>query len=140
MAYCTRADLEQRIPLARLVELTDDDGTGMVDQDRIDEAIGAAQGEVDGYLAERYPVPLDPVPPLVKAACADIAIYHLYSRTQDEIPETRKDRYAAAVRLLEKLAAGTVSLGLASPPAQTGGGMVVASGERLFPDEELDRY
>ena len=139
--HLTEDEVAHLLVGAHLVELTDDDALGVVDQGRVDEAISAAQGEVDGYLAERYTVPLSPVPPLVKAACEDIAIYNLYSRTQDEIPESRKTRYAGAVRLLEKLASGAISLGIADPPEPAAAdNLTVSAGERIFPDDVLDTY
>ena len=46
----------------------------------IDEAIADADGEIDGYLAKRYAVPLAPVPKVINKFSKDIALYNLMSR------------------------------------------------------------
>ena len=46
----------------------------------IDEAIADADGEIDGYLAKRYRVPLSPVPKVINKFSKDIAVYNLFSR------------------------------------------------------------
>lgn len=43
----------------------------------IDEAIADADGEIDGYLAKRYAVPLAPVPKVINKFSKDIALYNL---------------------------------------------------------------
>ena len=139
--YCTTDDLILTIDEVRLIELTDDDGLGSLNQARVDEAIATAGGEVDGYLQERYTVPLNPVPPIIKGACRDIALYNLYSRKYDELPEVRKQRYDNAIKLLVNLARGTVSLGVASPPAETQEEtMQVQTPTAIFGADELAKY
>ena len=46
----------------------------------IDAAIADADGEIDGYLAKRYAVPLAPVPKVINKFSKDIAVYNLFSR------------------------------------------------------------
>jgi len=139
--YCTLDNLKLAIDEARLLELTDDENLGAINQARIDEAISTAQGEVDGYLQERYDVPLSPVPPLITGACVDVALYHLYSRRMETLPEIRSKRYDNAVRLLLRIADGKLSLGIAVPPEETNSGKVlVTASTRIFPDTELDKF
>jgi len=137
--YCTLDDLKLAIDEERLIELTDDDRQGTVDASRVDDAISAAQGEVDGYLQERYDVPLDPVPALVKGACRDITVYHLYSRKVEEVPEVRQKRYDNAIKLLTKIAAGQISLGVATPPEESGSEPMRTSAPAVFFDN-LDKF
>ena len=40
----------------------------------IDEAIADADGEIDGYLAKRYAVPIDPAPKILNKLSKDIAV------------------------------------------------------------------
>jgi phage gp36-like protein len=105
------------LPEERIIELTDDEDTGSVNQARVDEAIAQADSEIDGYLGERYAVPLSPVPPVIRKLSVDMAVYHLYSRRAEDIPETRRDRYRHAVRFLEGVSRGSVSLGLDPAPS-----------------------
>lgn len=139
--YCTFDDLKLVIDEDRLIELTDDDGLGAVNLDRINDAVDTAQGEVDGYLQERYSVPLSPVPALIKGACRDIAVYHLYSRKMDEAPEIRQKRYDNATKLLSKLASGVLSLGVAAPPDETAAEtMRLNAPDAIFGKTELDKF
>ena len=46
----------------------------------IDEAIADADGEIDGYLAKRYAVPISPAPKIINKCSKDIAVYNLFSR------------------------------------------------------------
>ncbi len=139
--YCNLDDLKSAIEEQRLIELTDDDALGEINQGNIDGAINRAQGEIDGYLAERYAVPLDPVPALIMGACVDVAIYNLYSRKMDDAPDLRQKRYDNAIALLTKIKAGKLSLGVTDPPEEENGSVLqVSAPEPLFPASELDKF
>lgn len=135
MVYCTLADIEKAIEYRSLIDLTDDEGLQEVDQGRIDEAVSTAQGEVDGYLQERYQVPLSTVPSLIRGATVDLAIYNLYSRKFDQVPEVRQKRYDAAIKRLEQIAAGRIGLGIATPPEESQAeGMILSAPAKVFGD------
>lgn len=126
MAYATLEDMKKLIPLESLMQLSDDEGLGAVNQSRVDEAIASADAEIDAYLGGRYAVPLaGPVPDVIRKVSIDMAVYNLYSRRVEEMPPVRLERYKSAVRMLESIAKGIVSLGVdaavASPVNDTGG-------------------
>ena len=122
MSYSTIEDIKKLIPEVMLIQLTDDESTGAMGAARVAEAIAQADGEIDSYCAARYAVPFTAAPATVKKCSVDMAIYNLYSRRVEKIPETRADRYKNAVRLLEGIAKGAISIGIdASLPAPTGG-------------------
>jgi len=114
LAYCTIDEISNQVEEARLVQLTDDEGTGAVAEDRITQAVADADNEIDGYLGLRMELPLASVPDSLRRISTDIAVYNLYSR-RDRIPEHRAERYRNAVRFLEGVAAGKISLGSADP-------------------------
>lgn len=116
MAYCTVDDLKAAVPENVLVQLTDDEDTEEMGDSAVASAIAAADAEIDSYCGARYAVPFTTVPAVIKTCSVDMAIYHLYSRTQETMPETRAARYKNAVRLLDAIAKGTVSLGTAATP------------------------
>lgn len=132
MAYSTVDDIVKLIPESTLVELTDDGATGSVDEAVAAEAISQADAEIDSYCGGRYGVPLSPAPELVRKLSADIAIYHLYSRRVAQMPEARRDRYRDAVRLLESIARGTVTLGAAASAADVTETNRTDGGENTF--------
>lgn len=121
MPYCTIEDIKKLLPEADLVQLTDDEGAGTINPQRLEEAIAQADAEIDAYLSGKYAVPLAPVPALVKKLSADIAVYNLYSRRLEQIPETRAERHRNAVRMLEGIARGTISVGAATAPTPSAG-------------------
>ncbi|SOZ12080.1 gp436 family protein [Cupriavidus taiwanensis] len=116
MAYATRDDMATRFGEDELIELTDRDRNGAVDELALSGALDDASAELDSYLAGRYAVPLAQAPRFLAGLCCDIARYRLCgsgTRTTDDINE----RYRNAIRFLEKVASGAVSIG---PVAGTG--------------------
>lgn len=121
MAYSSLEDLKKAIPETNIIQLTDDEGLGSVNQNRVDEAIAYADQMIDGYLRGRYTTPLSPVPGLIKKLSVDLAVFHLYSRRLElEMPEAMMQRYKSAVKVLEQIQKGIVSLGI--EPADDGPG------------------
>ena len=112
MAYCTLDDIKtNRIPEETLVMLTDDGNLGVVDTAVVAGAISDADEVIDGFARGRYPLPLNPVPGIVRTWSMDIATYGLYGRRPAfEPPKTVADRYATALKLLEKVQDGKFKL------------------------------
>ena len=115
MAYSTIADIELALPEDKLIDLTDDEGINAVDDTKITQAITGADGEIDGYLAERHTTPLSTVPTLIKGWSIDIAIYKLYQRRMEEIPDTRDKAYSRAIKKLERISEGKMKLPIDVP-------------------------
>jgi len=141
MPYCTQADIERQLDFQTLVQLADDLGVGSVDSAVVDRAISDADATIDAYCQGRYSTPIDPVPDKVRQVSVDIAIYNLYSRRGDVVPEVRKDRYREAIRFLERVAAGQISLGAATPaPETTNNGVDMDQSDRLFTRDKMGGY
>lgn len=139
MAYCTLEDILKKIPEATVIQLTDDEGAGEINVARVDEAIEGADSEVDGYCGSRYAVPFNPVLPIIAKLAVDLAIYSLYERVVETIPETRKKQRDDAIRLLERIADGRVQLGStgAEPPAAPQGRPSFSGPDRQFTRDNL---
>lgn len=103
MPYATRQDLIDRFGVEEMTQLTDRDGSGTLDPALLDRALATADGLIDGYLAGRYALPLDPVPAPLAVIAADLARYELYD---DAVPDLVRDRRDAAIARLKDLAAG----------------------------------
>ncbi|TAN40792.1 MAG: DUF1320 domain-containing protein [Nitrospirae bacterium] len=110
MAYCTLDDIKGLLNTEIIMQLTDDENAGAIVESRVIAAIVDADAEIDGYCGVRYTVPFSSVPALIKKLSVDIAIYNLYSRKVDEVPEARKDRYNAAIVKLKDISKGIVRL------------------------------
>jgi len=141
MAYSTKSDILEQLDEETLIQLTDDDGQGLVDDDKVTRAIADADATVDAYCQGRYSVPIDPVPDKVRQVSVDLAIYNLYSRRDDTAPETRKDRNKEAIRFLEKVADGKIDLGSAAPaPETTGDAVDIDYNDRIFTRDKLKGF
>jgi len=102
-------DLQQRFSGHELVQLSDRAGTGDADLAIIEMALADAAAEINGYLAGRYALPLTVTPPIINRVACDIARYRLYDQAA---PESVRERYEDARRLLEAVASGKAKLGL----------------------------
>ena len=95
----------------------------------INEKLLDAESMVNGYLATRYQVPLATVPRLVMGAACDIARYALYD---DLATEQIGQRHKDAVKLLESIGAGRISLGIdtsGNKPTGTSGAQIESAGK-----------
>jgi len=129
MTYAIQSDLETRIGLQKLIELTDEDQLGVVNAAAVAIVLKDTDAEINSFLAGRYTLPLaQSSDELVRLACA-IAHYHL-SPAED----TAKDGYSAAISKLRDISAGRASLGIdqASQPVKVAGGATISSGGRDF--------
>ncbi len=142
MAYSTIDDIRKLVPEDELTALTDDESLGAVDQGRVTEAIEQADAEIDSYCAVRYMVPVSPVPGLLKKFSVDIAVYSLYSRAVQSVPEVRSERYRSAVRQLEGISKGTLTLGVreAQPSEVTGAETNMRSDTAVFTRKGMEGF
>jgi phage gp36-like protein len=134
--YCTLQDLIDRFGEDELVRLsTEANSLGefptTINQVQVDRAIADAEATIDSYLAGRYPLPLAQIPPVLNRHACDMARYFL----QDRSPlEEVKNRYSDAIRFLEKVASGAITLGIDSlgNRPETNDGAVIQSGGSVF--------
>jgi len=126
MAYCSLEDLKKALPEASLIQLTDDESLGAVNEERVSEAISKADGEIDGYIGGRYSVPLSTVPDVIRRCSVSIAVYLLYTRTMEDVPDTRRGDYKDALRILERIQDGKMTLNL-SDSSDFAFGVVISS-------------
>ena len=140
--YITQSDLEKRLSQRRVIELTADEGEQSANTENLNAVIDQSEGEADGYIGSRYPVPLDPVPPVVKAFVLDIAVYRLKGRRQGvEEGSDAHRRYQDALKFFEKISKGIISLGANTPaPKTTSHTVKISSSARIFTDKTLEGF
>lgn len=166
MAYCTIEDIKAIINEDVLLQLTIDTGVAvtwamvalaiagdpLVDlsaeeaaaataaASALVEAIDNADSMIDGYAASRYQTPFNPLPRLIHVISLDIAIYNLYSR-RENVPEIREKRYKDAVKLLDRLVDGKLTIGEVDKPVVEASGVIKSTSRpKLFGQETLDNY
>jgi len=146
MGYCENADVRAMLKDDALNTIIGTDYIGDPDEREskilplISAAITDAGAEIDGYLAKRYPLPLSHVPQALNKFAKDIAVYNLYSRIGINEGDREKNilnRYKAAVRFLELVADGTVSIGTPDPATAAHAGFKVDSPPRVFGRDKL---
>jgi phage gp36-like protein len=145
MAYSTLNDFLEQLAEIELVNLTDDNGLGVVDQARIDWAIAKADAVIDAHMpAGKYVLPFSPVPALARSFSVDLGIFNLFARRPNvgDIPEAIKEQRNAALAYLKRVQAGEAGMGAdaATPAASsTSVDMLVSSNDRIFPASLLER-
>jgi phage gp36-like protein len=113
MPYCLLADLKNQIPEEKIIDLTDDEGAGIINEARVTEAIAKADALIDSYCGQVATVPFVTVPAVIKQHSITLAIYYLYTR-RAVAPELIKDNYKDAIKHL-----GDISTGKAALPPTT---------------------
>jgi phage gp36-like protein len=139
--YLTRAEYLTRFGEIETVRLTDEARDGTVDFEKLDAAITGAEEIVEGYLANRYPLPLASTPELVKELVADLARERLHK----DRPTPAVTEAANRARLmLRDLSAGRMTLLLedivAESHAPSTPRIALASNGPVFNREKLARY
>lgn len=142
--YNAKADILGEVAERTLIQLTDDEKLGTVNDDRITSALTRSAAMIDGYCGKRYEVPFDPslgFMDFIKSLDLDIAIYNLFSR-KENVPENRKDRYKNAEKTLVQIAEGKVTLGAADkkPEVFSSATPEVLSGGRTFSRNSLKGF
>jgi phage gp36-like protein len=139
MTYAVQADLVERFGELEMVQLTDRQGLGIIDADVLDRALQDADAEINGYIGSRVTLPLTSVPKILVGYACDIARYKLYA---DDPIENVRNRYKDAIRFLELVGQGKLSLGVTTEnePVATAGGVKASTPCSVFNDSSLAGY
>lgn len=104
MLYATQDSLVKRYSENLIAALA-----GQEADKKVQEALEDASQTIDSYLAGRYSLPLNTVPAVLERHCCYLARYFLEKNRATE--QARRD-YEDSIKFLEKVATGTISLGL----------------------------
>lgn len=134
--YATQQNLVDRFGTTELAQITDRANGAAIDATVVAKALADADGEINGYLAIRYALPLNPVPTVIERMACDIARYYLY---EDRVTETVKTRYDAAIKFLTNVSKGVVTLGVDASSAEPAAADSVQfeAGQKVFAREDL---
>jgi len=142
MRYLTRPAIDAAIPANTLIELTNDDPAA----DAPDEGVLAAVVDhceelVDGYLRNRIDLPFAEVPSILRGIALDIVRHALYlRRPEGAVPDTVKASYANAIKLLETIRDGRITIGdqTTGKPAPEPGKIRVRARKQRFAGREWE--
>ena len=137
--YCALADILKQIPEEVILQLTDDANMGVVNQEVVDEAIANAGAVIDGYCSARYTIPFATVPAIIKPIAVDLAVYNLYARRVETMPDVREANQKNAIKLLSDISKGAIRLGAEAVTAATSTQQSpqVTSNGRLFSRDKM---
>jgi phage gp36-like protein len=129
MAYCTQADLLLEKPEKDLIQLTDDEGEGIIHQGRLSAAVAKADAKIDSLLSEVADVPFATIPPIVKEWSKSLAIYYLYFR-KDAVEDKMQKAVDRIFAEIQKVVDGDAGI-----PSDTGE-TIDSGGISFFPTRE----
>lgn len=146
--YCSLEDLTGRMSEDKILELVDFESTGDINgteaQKRLNDALSDADAEINSYCQRRYQVPFEPVPDFIKKLAIDITLYNLFSLRgfdEDSPDKVIADRYKGAVKTLENLAKGIVTIGQPETlPTDTVNRPSITGPDRVFSREKMSGY
>ena len=135
MSYATQDDLIDRYGERLLVDLTDREevATGAIDADAVTQALEHASAEIDGYLLNRYKLPLSTIPPTVVDLACVLSIWRLHAH---EPSEKIAADFKEAQKRLREIATGVFALAAAGVESPTTGGSGARTTDRPRPFTE----
>jgi phage gp36-like protein len=139
MPILTRTELETRLGVETVKQLTDLENLGVANAARVDAALADAEAEVMGYVraATSEAIP-DPAPDTLKRLVAIVAHYNLWQRQCKEDSPVYI-AYRDAVRELRDIATGKVVLFGSATGAAVPRGAAAWAPDRQMTDDMLAR-
>jgi phage gp36-like protein len=110
MLYCSKQGLIDRFSEDELIQLTDRDSSGVINDEVLNRAIEDASTEMDAYLS-RFNFTADNLPKSLKPLACNIARYYLYD---EEPTEHITTRYNNAIKFLKSVNEGKITIGTTS--------------------------
>lgn len=107
MPYCTKQNMIDRFSELELIQLTDRANLDVINDTVLNQALSDADAEINAYLTA-YSLPLSTVPANLVRIAGDIARYYLFD---DQATEQVKTRYNDAIKYLQMIGKGQISLG-----------------------------
>lgn len=137
--FANLAAMQARFEERDLVQLTDEAGTGEIDQPRVDRALSSADTLITSYIAARH---RDTAALAGHELLADIACDYAFSLLwRSELPDWVLLRRKDAIARLEAIAKGTIKLDAGEETAAPRPGQILTSGpERRLSRDSLDGF
>lgn len=143
MRYCTLDDLQLAIPRVTLIQLSNDDPLATdIDADVVERAVSQGEELIDAALRGRYQLPVSQDSTVLRELAVNLARHWLYARRPEggELPDAVVRTHSAALKILESIRTGALSLGLATgASAPEPAKFKVRASRRRFGDDTLDR-
>jgi len=142
MAYIEIDDLYDLISEEDLVQLTDDDRVGEVNEDLVSGVIAAAESRIENYAGRHYTLPLT-ADDDVKRMAVVIAAHMVYQRRRGKVPDHIKEQYDEVMTLLKDVSKGKAILpgqAAATTPQDNVSRAEVTKDDRVFTKDTLKGF
>ncbi len=125
MRYASIEDMSRALGADTLRAIADHDGDRVADDDVVLRALDEASALADTYIPREISphIPADAIPMALRRAVVIVASTYL-REARDMMTDDARASYAAVIRWLERIAAGTASLGVTVPPGADDGSSV----------------
>lgn len=120
--YCAITDIQDSISEKVLVDLVNDETAAWHDftdpedplSKRVLKVIADVDEEINGYLRQRFALPLPQNVGILNKIAIDISVFYLYSRrpSRNGLPERLERAYERRISQLKDIQKGTISLGV----------------------------
>lgn len=110
MPYLTTEAYILRFGEPETTRVTDEARTGAPDLSKVEAALADSSEIIDGYVSNRYELPIDPVPAVLDRICGDLAREMLHRTRPVEAVTLAADR---ARSMLKDIGAGRMKLPIA---------------------------
>ena len=125
--YATKNDIVGLYGPTLLDLIADRDNDGRAEDVVVAAALTSATEEINGFISQRYVLPIDPPPPMFKQFCIDMAVYRMTPLDDARTEEMRK-RYDDCIKRLTMIANGDLGLGLPEDEEPVPGGVALTAG------------
>lgn len=119
--YATKTDIVNLYGAMLLDLIADRNNDGRSEDSVVAAALTASTEEINGFLSQRYTLPIEPTPPMFKQFCIDMAVYRMTPLDDARTEEMRK-RYDDAIKRLTMIANGDLGIGIPEDEVDQPGG------------------
>ena len=148
MPYSTLDDLKKALPVQTLLQLCDDDNVGVIvtsppntAYNNIVHAIEQADNLIDSYVGDRYDIPEEDVPGVIRDASVNLAICFLFDRKREmDVPDGVERRRKAAITWLKDVQSKKASIPELKESRNPMYSVSKTEDDRMFTDTILDQY
>lgn len=110
--FATVEAMKSKFGEKELIELTDNEAPYQdeINLDKLNAALSEANSEIEGYLAARYALPLQLVPPFLESIACHMTRFHAMTGAMSD-NDPIKTRYDNAIKTLKEISKGLIALG-----------------------------
>ncbi|OTG87697.1 hypothetical protein B9T31_04150 [Acinetobacter sp. ANC 4558] len=110
--FATVQSMLEKFGERELIQLTDtqEPYTDQINLIKMQAALDEANSEIEGYIAGRYSLPLQTIPPFLQSLACHMARYHACTGAMSDNDPIRT-RYENAIKSLKEISKGAIALG-----------------------------